>query len=67
MVEVGTAATLFISSVSLFLFFQGLKLFKAHNIVQSFIKEKRFEPSHDKPNKMACAPSEDSGQPGHPS
>ena len=24
-----------------------------------------FEPPHDKTNKMACAPSEDSGQPGH--
>ena len=25
-----------------------------------------FEPPHDKSNKMACAPSEDSDQPGHP-
>ena len=25
-----------------------------------------FEPSHDKTNKMTCAPSEDSDQPGHP-
>ena len=25
-----------------------------------------YEPSHDKPNKMTCAPSEDSDQPGHP-
>ena len=24
-----------------------------------------YEPSHDKANKMACAPSEDSDQPGH--
>ena len=24
------------------------------------------EPTHDKTNKMACAPSEDSGQPVHP-
>ena len=24
-----------------------------------------FEPAHDKTNKMACAPSEDSDQPGH--
>ena len=24
------------------------------------------EPPHDKPNKMVCAPSEDSDQPGHP-
>ena len=26
----------------------------------------RFEPWHDKTNKMACAPSRDSDQPGHP-
>ena len=25
-----------------------------------------YEPPHDKTNKMACAPSEDSDQPGHP-
>ena len=25
-----------------------------------------FEPPHDKTNKMICAPSEDSDQPGHP-
>ena len=27
---------------------------------------KRNEPPHDKTNKMACAPGEDSDQPGHP-
>ena len=26
---------------------------------------KKFEPPHDKTNKMACAPSEDSDQPVH--
>ena len=25
----------------------------------------KYEPAHDKTNKMACAPSEDSDQPGH--
>ena len=25
-----------------------------------------YEPRHDKTNKVACAPSEDSDQPGHP-
>ena len=25
-----------------------------------------FEPQHDKTNEVACAPSEDSDQPGHP-
>ena len=29
-------------------------------------ERKRKEPPHDKTNKMACAPSEDSDQPGHP-
>ena len=28
--------------------------------------QNRLEPLHDKTNKMACAPSEDSDQPGHP-
>ena len=26
----------------------------------------KYEPPHDKTNKMTCVPSEDSGQPGHP-
>ena len=26
----------------------------------------QFEPSHDKTNKMTCAPSEDTDQTGHP-
>ena len=26
----------------------------------------KYEPPHDKTNKMACAPSKDSDQPGHP-
>ena len=25
-----------------------------------------YKPAHDKTNKMACAPSKDSDQPGHP-
>ena len=35
---------------------------------QSFIESFHllFEPAHDKTYKMACAPSEDSDQPGHP-
>ena len=35
----------------------------------TFLKDSRqenFEPPHDKTNKMACAHSEDSDQPGHP-
>ena len=30
-----------------------------------FYDKASFEPPHDKTNKMACAPSEDSDQPGH--
>ena len=30
------------------------------------MKNGKHEPPHDKTNKMACAPSEDSDQPGHP-
>ena len=30
------------------------------------VESKINEPAHDKTNKMACAPSEDSDQPGHP-
>ena len=29
-------------------------------------QETIFEPPHDKTNKTACAPSEDTDQPGHP-
>ena len=28
-------------------------------------QKKKYEPHHDKTNKVACAPSEDSDQPGH--
>ena len=31
-----------------------------------YAKISTFEPPHDKTSKMACAPSEDSDQPGHP-
>ena len=33
-------------------------------IVNSYVAQN--EPRHDKTNKMTCAPSEDSDQPGHP-
>ena len=36
------------------------------NYVHPLIGLKRYELPHDKTNKMACAPSEDSDQPGHP-
>ena len=32
----------------------------------TLFKKKTNEPSHDKTNKMACVPSEDSDQRGHP-
>ena len=31
-----------------------------------YVLQLTFELPHDKTNKMACAPSEDSDQPGHP-
>ena len=40
--------------------------------VHNYVKRRKrneaawFEPQHDKTNKMTCAPSEDSGQPGYP-
>ena len=40
--------------------------FRAHYVqIKQYYKAK-YEPPHDKTNKMACAPSEDSDQPGHP-
>ena len=32
-----------------------------------YFRSSVYEPPHDKTNKMACAPSEESDQPGHPS
>ena len=29
------------------------------------LQQRKYEPLHDKTNKKACAPSEDSDQPGH--
>ena len=41
-----------------------------HGLTSSFWKITRylgtFEPPHDKTNKLICAPSKDSDQPGHP-
>ena len=41
-------------------YFKALVLLFLHNCLS------KFEPPHDKTNKMICAPSEDSDQPGHP-
>ena len=38
----------------------------AFNFTISFLYFRIFEPPHDKTNKVVCAPSEDSDQPGHP-
>ena len=37
-----------------------------HAPFQLFVATTTFEPPHDTTNKMACAPSKDSDQPGHP-
>ena len=34
--------------------------------IQIYREIKLYEPPHDKTNKVACSPSEDSDQPGHP-
>ena len=46
-----------INTFEVFYFFQCLHVLSEKNI---------FEPPHDKTNRMACAPREDSDQPGHP-
>ena len=35
-------------------------------VVSLLVYSSSFQPQHDKTNKMTCAPSEDSAQPGHP-
>ena len=35
-------------------------------VVNSDAANEKYEPAHDKTNKMTCAPSEDSDQPRHP-
>ena len=42
-----------------------LKDIKISFTYPNFVSRTSFEPPHDKTNKMACAPSEDSDQPGH--
>ena len=39
---------------------------KDHSSIKRGLMATLFELPHDKTNKMACAPSEDSDQPGHP-
>ena len=45
-------------TVTYFIKISRYKVFKGH--------KSEFEPQHDKTNKIACAPSEDTHQPGHP-
>ena len=42
------------------------KSFSYGTALQVDVSKTRVEPPHDKINKMACAPSEDSDQPGQP-
>ena len=39
---------------------------KEYGLVLAYRMNVTIEPSHDKTKKMACVPSEDSDQPGHP-
>ena len=41
-------------------------LFEEYSDIYSYVDPDTFEPPHDKTNKLACAPNEDSDQPGHP-
>ena len=43
----------------------SIRLFKYSQHEPVDIIPSKFEPPHDKTNKMTCAPSEDSDQPGH--
>ena len=45
----------------------SMALFYYFTLIQLILFSSLYEPPHDKTNKMACAPSEDSDQPGHPS
>ena len=45
-----------------FLFFRGVNI----KLGEKLYSKMSYEPLHDKTNKMAYAPSEDSDQPGHP-
>ena len=47
------------------IFYGKTKLFKFKDKYSNFCRCLKFESPHDKINKMACAPSEDSDQPGH--
>ena len=51
--------------------FHDLEVIAVDNIestsrLYEYLNAYTFEPAHDKTYKMSCAPSEDSGQPGHP-
>ena len=44
----------------------AILLVSAVNHTTKMFSMPQYEPPHDKTNRMACAPSEDSDQPGHP-
>ena len=44
----------------------GKNGYRIYSLNQVTFRWDTYEPYHDKTNKMACAPSEDSDQPGHP-
>ena len=48
------------------LLYRNVKSFLELDIKRTRTFEMTNEPQHDKTNNMACAPSEDSAQPGHP-
>ena len=50
--------------IQLFSGLYPIQIFRVKNTAAA--RQRKNEPSSDKTNKMACAPSEDSDQPGHP-
>ena len=44
---------------------QRLRLSSNTHLICNSESKQSFEPQHDKTNKMACAPSKNSDQPGH--
>ena len=63
---VGAVCLLFCRIKSLCLLLNGLLHKDQGELPLNLMKIMLYEPLHDKTNKMAYAPSEDSDQPGHP-
>ena len=54
-----------IKKIKLYVYIFKKKKKKIKEKEREDLKNNKNEPQHDKTNKMTCAPSEDSDQPGH--